>query len=99
MILGARNGTQHIPCVLPMDQYPLLPLEAWSRKYPYDASSGGRDGRGLSPIWLRLEHNCIDWRIIDHRLHRPDLTWCTAEYGSTAKKMGGRNYRIWFLRQ
>ena len=57
----------------------LLELIAWSRKYPYDASSGGRDGRGLSPIWLRLEHNCIDWRIIDHRLHRPDLTWCTAE--------------------
>lgn len=57
----------------------LLELIAWSRKYPYDASSGGRDGRGLSPIWLRLEHNCIDWRVIDHRLHRTDLTWCTAE--------------------
>lgn len=57
----------------------LLEQIAWSRKYPYDATAGGRDGRGLSPIWLRLEHNCIDWRVINHRLQRPDLTWCTAE--------------------
>ncbi|CAJ1449233.1 unnamed protein product [Effrenium voratum] len=42
--------------------------QAWSGKYPYDAqNSGCRDGRGFSPIWLRLEHNCIDWRVIDHR--------------------------------
>ena len=61
---------------------PQKSSQAWSRKYPYDASSGGRDGRGLSPIWLRLEHNCIDWRVIDHRLHRADLTWCTAELGA-----------------
>ncbi|CAE7837920.1 unnamed protein product [Symbiodinium sp. KB8] len=67
----------------------LLELIVWSRKYPYAAeNTGRRDARGFSPIWLRLEHNCIDWRLIDHRLHRPDLTWTTAESRDNWPPMG-----------
>jgi len=67
----------------------LLELIVWSQKYPYLAeNTGRRDARGYSPIWLRLEHNCIDWRLIDHRLHRPDLTWTTAESRDNWPPMG-----------
>ncbi|CAE7409597.1 unnamed protein product, partial [Symbiodinium pilosum] len=67
----------------------LLELIVWSRKYPYAAeNTGRRDARGFSPIWLRLEHNCIDWRLVDHRLHRPDLTWTTAESRDNWPPMG-----------
>eukprot|EP00931_Biecheleriopsis_adriatica_P041172 TRINITY_DN23564_c0_g1_i1.p1 TRINITY_DN23564_c0_g1~~TRINITY_DN23564_c0_g1_i1.p1 ORF type:complete len:605 (+),score=151.93 TRINITY_DN23564_c0_g1_i1:96-1910(+) len=55
----------------------LLESIAWCERYPHPAETGRRDSHGLSPVWLRLEHNFIDWKVIDHRLNR--LTWCTAE--------------------
>lgn len=58
----------------------LLESIARSRRYPYSADrSGRRDARGLQPLWLRIEHNCINWNAIEHRLDQSKARWCAAE--------------------
>jgi len=50
-----------------------------SEKFPYTAGSGKRDPDGQSPVWLRLENNCIKWRVIDHRLNHSRMRWCASD--------------------
>eukprot|EP00427_Karlodinium_veneficum_P013717 CAMPEP_0169070614 /NCGR_PEP_ID=MMETSP1015-20121227/5208_1 /TAXON_ID=342587 /ORGANISM="Karlodinium micrum, Strain CCMP2283" /LENGTH=555 /DNA_ID=CAMNT_0009129621 /DNA_START=64 /DNA_END=1728 /DNA_ORIENTATION=- len=58
----------------------ILESIARSRRYPYAADRSGRkDMRGLQPLWLRIEHNCINWNAIEHRLDQSKARWCAAE--------------------
>lgn len=57
----------------------LLESVAWSGRYPFPVESGCRDKQDNAPVWLRVEHNCIDWSVIDHRLSLRSLRWCSAE--------------------
>jgi len=53
---------------------------ARSRRYPYQMErSGRRDALGLTPVWLRMEYNCIQWASIEHRLDQQQVRWCAAE--------------------
>jgi hypothetical protein len=57
----------------------VLESIARSRRYPYHGSTGRRDSRGLTPVWLRFEHNCVNWSAIEHRLDQSKVRWCVAE--------------------
>lgn len=49
-------------------------------RYPYLAEHAGRkDQRGHAPVWLRMEHNRINWGAIKHKLDAQRLRWCTAD--------------------
>lgn len=53
---------------------------ARSRRYPYPLERAGRrDSQGLTPVWLRMEYNCIQWPSIEHRLDQQQVRWCAAE--------------------
>mmetsp|Transcript_95843 Transcript_95843/g.310636 ORF Transcript_95843/g.310636 Transcript_95843/m.310636 type:complete len:447 (+) Transcript_95843:587-1927(+) len=41
--------------------------------------SGRRDTNGLTPVWLRMEYNCIQWAAIEQRLESQQVRWCAAE--------------------
>mmetsp|Transcript_22604 Transcript_22604/g.40801 ORF Transcript_22604/g.40801 Transcript_22604/m.40801 type:complete len:615 (-) Transcript_22604:205-2049(-) len=57
----------------------LLELIAWSGQYPLNTEIAGRkDSQGNAPVWLRLEHNCIDWSLIHHRLGDQQISWCSS---------------------
>jgi len=58
----------------------ILEAIASSHRYPYPSDRmGRRDPRGLMPIWLRMEYNCINWNSIENRLQQRQVRWCTAE--------------------
>jgi len=53
---------------------------ARSRRYPYSSERPQRrDQRGLTPVWLRMEYNCINWTSIRPRLDQQQVRWCAAE--------------------
>lgn len=53
---------------------------AKSKRYPYKSErSGRRDDKGLTPVWLRMEYNCIKWADIEHRLDPQQVRWCAAD--------------------
>mmetsp|Transcript_19682 Transcript_19682/g.45924 ORF Transcript_19682/g.45924 Transcript_19682/m.45924 type:complete len:651 (-) Transcript_19682:64-2016(-) len=58
----------------------ILELICSSRRYPYPSDSNAKtDSRGHTPVWLRVEHNFINWPIIEERLEQLKITWCVAE--------------------
>lgn len=57
----------------------LMETIARSQKYPYVAGTGKRDAAGMSPIWIRFEHNRVNWAAIGHRLSQPRVRWCVAD--------------------
>jgi len=60
--------------------YSVLESIARCGRYPYPADHAGRkDQRGQAPVWLRMEHNCINWSAIEHRLDQRQLRWCAAD--------------------
>eukprot|EP00747_Dinoflagellata_sp_TGD_P072102 gnl/TRDRNA2_/TRDRNA2_157331_c0_seq2.p1 gnl/TRDRNA2_/TRDRNA2_157331_c0~~gnl/TRDRNA2_/TRDRNA2_157331_c0_seq2.p1 ORF type:complete len:666 (-),score=128.11 gnl/TRDRNA2_/TRDRNA2_157331_c0_seq2:529-2526(-) len=44
------------------------------QRYPFS-----RDRQGSMPIWLRMEHNTIDWDALEPRLDQQGVRWCVAE--------------------
>eukprot|EP00747_Dinoflagellata_sp_TGD_P125286 gnl/TRDRNA2_/TRDRNA2_174140_c0_seq13.p1 gnl/TRDRNA2_/TRDRNA2_174140_c0~~gnl/TRDRNA2_/TRDRNA2_174140_c0_seq13.p1 ORF type:complete len:795 (+),score=145.53 gnl/TRDRNA2_/TRDRNA2_174140_c0_seq13:115-2499(+) len=46
-----------------------------SQRYPYVKE----DGKGSAPIWLRMEHNCINWTAVEPRLKQQDVSWLATE--------------------
>lgn len=62
---------------------------AQCRKYPFVVERGGRrgDSRGPMPVWLRMEHNCIQWSTVEKEIP-PKVSWRAADtressWGST----------------
>jgi len=66
-------------CISERGACSIMESIARSQKYPYTAGSGKRDPAGHSPVWLRLEHNCINWSIIEHRLGQARIHWCASD--------------------
>jgi len=58
--------------------FSLMTAIAQSRAYPYLGSDRQVAG-GYQPIWLRIEHNCINWSSIEHRLDQAKVRWCASE--------------------
>lgn len=53
---------------------------ARSKRYPYHLERAGRrDSQGLTPVWLRMEYNCIRWALIEGRLEQTQIRWCAAD--------------------
>jgi len=53
-----------------------------SGRYPYQPPSSDPDknpAQRAFPVWLRLEHNAIDWSHLQPRLEQQKLRWRTAE--------------------
>mmetsp|Transcript_42003 Transcript_42003/g.90215 ORF Transcript_42003/g.90215 Transcript_42003/m.90215 type:complete len:576 (+) Transcript_42003:318-2045(+) len=53
---------------------------ARSHRYPFSMDRSGRRGvNGYTPVWLRMEYNCIEWGTIEHRFDQQQIRWCVAE--------------------
>lgn len=67
-------------CVTEQGACAILESIAHSGHYPFHGDHSGRkDPKGLCPVWVRVEHNCIDWSPIEHRLERQALRYSTAD--------------------
>ena len=61
---GLRSGAGSIPTLL---KTRAGGMREAGQDCTAESVCGIWHGLGFSPIWLRLEHNCIDWRLVDHR--------------------------------
>mmetsp|Transcript_129666 Transcript_129666/g.276623 ORF Transcript_129666/g.276623 Transcript_129666/m.276623 type:complete len:637 (-) Transcript_129666:25-1935(-) len=68
-VLTERGALSLVESIARCGTYPCLS----------EGHQGKKDSHGRQPVWLRLEHNRINWEAINHRLENRRLHWCTGE--------------------